>query len=155
MPELFARQLDVRWSDVDANRHMRHSAYADFAGTARASFFEARGFDMPAFARLDVGPILFREELNYRREILMFETITITCRLSALSPEADRWSIHHELLKPDGAIAATIDVDGAWIDISSRKLCIPPASLIDAMRALEKTPDFKVVDTHSTPSIRK
>lgn len=155
MPELFTTQLDVRWSDVDANRHMRHSAYADFAGTARAGFFKARGFDMPAFERLDVGPILFREELNYRREILMFETITITCRLRALSPEADRWSIYHELLKPDGTIAATIDVDGAWIDMSSRKLCIPPSELIKAMRSLEKTSDFTTLATHSTPSVRK
>lgn len=155
MPELFSRQLDVRWADVDANRHMRHSAYADFAGSTRAGFFESRGFDMTAFARFDIGPILFREELIYRREILMFETITITCRLARLSPDADRWSIHHELLKPDGAVAATIEVDGAWLDLPSRKLCIPPEELVEAMLSLEKTPDFSVADAHSTPSIRK
>ncbi len=155
MPELFTRQLDVRWADVDANRHMRHSAYADFAAFARVGFFEDRGFDMPTFAKLDIGPILFREELKYRREILMFETITITCRLAALSPEADRWSIHHELLKSDGVIAATIDVDGAWIDLPTRKLCIPPVELVNAMLSLEKTPDFRSIETRSVPSIRK
>ena len=155
MPEVFIKHLDVRWADVDANRHMRHSAYADFAAFARVGFFESQGFDMPRFAQLEIGPILFREELIYKREILMFETIAITCRLSALSDEAERWSIRHELIKQGGEVAATIEVDGAWMDLTARKLCTPPLELMRAMLTLEKTPDFSSVEVHSPPSIRK
>jgi len=153
--EIFEKSLDVRWADVDANRHMRHSAYADFAAFSRVGFFEARGFDMKRFAELDIGPILFREELVYRREILMFETITITCRLAGLSKDAERWSIYHELLKSDGQLAATIHVDGAWIDLPSRKLCAPPLELMNTMLSLEKTPDFAHIPVKSPPEIHK
>lgn len=155
MPELFTKNLDVRWADVDANRHMRHSAYADFGAFARVGFFEAHGYDMQRFAELDIGPILFREELIYRREIMMFENISITCRIAGLSKDAERWTIYHELLKADGQLAATIHVDGAWIDLPTRKLCAPPLELAHTMLSLEKTPDFTAIPVHSPPSIRK
>ena len=35
----------VMWSQIDANMHLRHSAYADFAAQARLEILEKLGFD--------------------------------------------------------------------------------------------------------------
>ena len=49
----------VIWSMVDANMHLRHSAYADFAAQARLEILTSTGFDADLMERLHVGPILF------------------------------------------------------------------------------------------------
>jgi acyl-CoA thioester hydrolase len=42
----------------------------------------------------------------------------------------------HTLYKADGRPAATITVDGAWLDLDRRKLTVPPPELTEAMRLL-------------------
>ena len=32
--KLFTRSFEVRWADLDANRHLRHTAYLDYATRA-------------------------------------------------------------------------------------------------------------------------
>lgn len=142
MTEVFLRSLSVRWSDVDANRHMRHSAYADFGAYARLALFDHHGFDVDRMGQLGLGPILFREELRYRREVKMFETVEIACRLLGLSPGAERWSIEHTLRREDGELAATIVVDGAWLDLTTRKLCAPPEALMAVFTSLERSEGY-------------
>ena len=31
----FSRAIQIRWSDMDANRHLRHSAYYDYGAAMR------------------------------------------------------------------------------------------------------------------------
>jgi acyl-CoA thioester hydrolase len=38
-PAIFTQTVEVRWSDLDANQHMRHSAYADLCTQAQAGEF--------------------------------------------------------------------------------------------------------------------
>jgi acyl-CoA thioester hydrolase len=38
----------VLWSQIDANQHMRHSAYADFGAQARLTMMESLGLDLKA-----------------------------------------------------------------------------------------------------------
>ncbi len=134
--------INVRWADCDANRHVRHSAYADYAATARMTLFQRAGFDMDAFEALGVGPVLFREELRYRREVRMEDQVNVETRVAKLSPDGARWTIQHRLLRAsDAALCATIEVDGAWIDIAQRKLITPPEPLRDAIAAWPKAED--------------
>jgi acyl-CoA thioester hydrolase len=67
----------VLWSMVDANMHLRHSAYADFAAQARLELLNHLGLDARVFAKLKIGPILFREELIYRKEVGMNDTVRV------------------------------------------------------------------------------
>ena len=38
-PAIFTHTVEVRWSDLDANQHMRHSAYADLCVASRVIIF--------------------------------------------------------------------------------------------------------------------
>jgi acyl-CoA thioester hydrolase len=135
-------QGKVMWSHLDANMHMRHSAYADFAAQARIEVLAEMGLDMRTFQKLHIGPILFREETTYLREVGVNETITVTTALAKSKKDGSRWTILHELFKEDGVKAAVIVVEGAWIDVLKRKLATLPEELADHFVHMRRTPDF-------------
>ncbi|WP_242929332.1 acyl-CoA thioesterase [Pontibacter vulgaris] len=132
----------VMWSHLDANMHMRHSAYADFAAQARIEVLAVMGLDMKTFQKLHIGPILFREETTYLREVGVNETITVTTELAKSKKDGSRWTICHELFKEDGVKAAVIVVEGAWIDVLKRKLANLPEELADHFVHMRRSPDF-------------
>lgn len=132
----------VIWAQVDANMHLRHSAYADFAAQARIAWLNALGLDFSTFQRLKMGPILFREELQYLREVGINDTVTIHSVLTKARQDGSRWSIRHELYRGDGVKAAIILVDGAWIDVVQRKLAPLPEALAAKFMQLPKADDF-------------
>jgi acyl-CoA thioester hydrolase len=60
----------------------------------------------------------------------------VDSRRGPLADDGSRWTIVHTLYKADGRPAATITVDGAWLDLDRRKLTVPPPELTEAMRLL-------------------
>ncbi|MGI4866603.1 MAG: acyl-CoA thioesterase [Janthinobacterium lividum] len=128
----------VRWAELDPNGHMRHSAYADFAADQRVHWLASMGFDVKRFGELQIGPILFREETKYLKEIHGGEQIRVEGRVASTAPDGSRWTIEHTIYKADGRLAATVTVDGAWLDLGRRKLTVPPADLAAAMSVKEE-----------------
>jgi acyl-CoA thioester hydrolase len=140
--EPFIYRSKVMWSMVDANMHLRHSAYADFAAQARLELLEALGFSAEKFKELRIGPILFREELIYLKEVAPNDEITITVKLRKWNRARGFWSFTQELYRGDGTKAAMIHVDGAWLDLSQRKLAVLTDDLTVAFLKVDKTEDF-------------
>ncbi|UOQ70399.1 acyl-CoA thioesterase [Hymenobacter cellulosilyticus] len=134
----YAKTYTARWADMDPNVHMRHSAYTDYAAQLRLEFLAEEGFPMKRFAELGIGPILFREDTRFLKEISLSETIRVSAELSGLSADGARWSIIHTIYKADGRVAATVAVDGAWLDLRLRKLTVPPTEMVAAMLKLDK-----------------
>ncbi|MDZ7649227.1 MAG: acyl-CoA thioesterase [Cytophagales bacterium] len=73
----FSLPIQVRWSDIDQNRHLRHSAYYDYGATVRIDCFSKHGLTNLKFEELRIGPILFREEAIFKREIKFEDSVTI------------------------------------------------------------------------------
>jgi len=128
----------TRWADMDPNGHMRHSAYADYAADQRVVTLGRAGFSLQQFAALRIGPILFREETRYLKEISIGEEIRVDSKLAQLNEDGSRWTIVHGIYKADGRLAATVTVDGAWLDLGRRKLTVPPAELTEMMRDMPR-----------------
>lgn len=128
----------VRWAEMDPNGHMRHSAYADFAADQRITLLARFGYDLKKFGELRLGPILFREETKFLKEVSAGDEIRVDGHFTSLSPDGGRWTILHTIYKADGRVAATVTVDGAWLDLDKRKLCLPPPDLMAAMREMVK-----------------
>lgn len=144
--EPFIFKGKVMWSMVDANMHLRHSAYADFAAQARLELLDQLGFTTAKFKEYKIGPILFREELIYLKEVPPNDTITMTCELSKWNEAKGFWSFTQELFRSDGAKAAIIHVDGAWLDLTKRKLAVLPEELNRMFLTVDKTKDFVKVE---------
>jgi acyl-CoA thioester hydrolase len=139
----FAKELEVRWSDCDPNRHLRNSAFADYATHVRFTFLESRGFSVDEFARLDVGPAVQHEETRYFREVLLGHRVTIDLTLAGLSADGARWRLRHSFTRGDGVLAARLTLAGGWISLARRKLVVPPAQVTEAFRALDRDDDYE------------
>ena len=59
----FEKQIEIRWSDVDQNRHVRHSAYYDFGTHLRGRYLAEHGYDAESMNEMKLGPVLFKGEL--------------------------------------------------------------------------------------------
>lgn len=140
--EKFSLPIQIRWSDIDQNRHLRHSAYYDFGTTVRVTFFSLKGLTNKKLEELGVGPILFREEAQFRKEIKFEDRITADMEVTKAKKDFSRWSIRHHLTKEDGTVAAIINMDGAWMNLSMRKLTAPDAFVHSVFDAFPKSVDF-------------
>ncbi|MGM1429126.1 acyl-CoA thioesterase [Sphingobacterium lactis] len=132
----------VLWSQIDANVHLRHSAYADFCAQARSNMLNKMGLSLEEFNRRKIGPILFREELSYFREIGLDERITVTVQITKFNTVNSRFSFRHEIFKENGVRAALVTVDGAWMNIVERKLTPIPEEWKDYVAKIPKAEDY-------------
>jgi len=131
------------WGDMDFNGHMRNTAYLDKSADVRMQFFSEHGFAMQEFSRRRLGPVILRDEIEYRREVGLLETIRVTLQLSGLSEDGGRWSMCNEFYLGDGALSARVISFGAWLDLSTRRLTAPPEDLLAALKLLPRSADFR------------
>ena len=66
---IFELPLQIRWSDLDPNFHLRHSVYYDWAAMCRMEFLTRNGLTPALMQQMQFGPIIFREEAVFRKEI--------------------------------------------------------------------------------------
>jgi acyl-CoA thioester hydrolase len=132
----------TKWADFDPNRHMRHTAYNDYAAEIRVRFFSEHGFSLNEFAKLHIGPILFKEETSFFKEIHIGEDIKVNMTLDGASKNLERWRFTHHIYNHKNELAAEVKVYGAWIDLSQRKLTKPPKAFITIFSELSKTASF-------------
>ena len=79
----------------------------------------------------------------------MGETVTITYAMSGLSPQGGRWKVHHEILNSNGKKAVSLDLEGAILDLASRKPALPTAELLQTFNLIPRAKDFEVLsETH-------
>ena len=139
----FSKTISIRWADIDPNFHMRHSVYYDFGAQQRIEIIESLGLTMRLMQEQNFGPILFREECVFKKEIRLSDTITIHAKLAKRNADASRWTIRHEFVSSDNKICAILTLDGAWLDTRQRKLLSPiPQVVIDVFDAFPKTENF-------------
>jgi acyl-CoA thioester hydrolase len=140
--EKFETEIAVRWSDVDHNKHVRHSAYNDYGAHARIQFFIHTGYDAARMDELNIGPILFHEECFFIKEIKLEDTIRINVLRGRIKEDGSRWVFHHEIFNSKNEKVAHITVTGAWMDMNHRKLTVPPKEIADSMLALVEGEPF-------------
>lgn len=146
----FKVSFNTKWSDFDPNRHMRHTAYNDYAAEVRVRFFKDQNFSIEEFTKHNLGPILFTEETSFRKEIHLGESITVDLKLLGTSENNERWKIIHHVFNEAGKLSAVIKVYGAWIDLSKRKLTIPPKEAQQLFKNVEKSDDFELIPLTKT-----
>ena len=140
--ESYTMPIAIRWSDLDPNFHLRHSVYYDYGAYLRITFLNEQGLTPGFMADNSIGPILFREECVFRKEVRLGDTLSIDLHLVSASPNFARWSIRHNIMKNDNILAAVLNVDGAWIDTNRRKLATPPEQVFNTFTDMPRAADF-------------
>ena len=142
-PPAFEESFAVRWADLDANRHVRNTIFSEFATHTRFRLLEAHGFPQAHFESLRYGPVMFREEIRYRRELIFGDDVRVNVLFAGLSEDGSQWRARQEVFRADGKQAAVLTIDGAWIHLETRKLVAPAPELLDLLRRLPRTDDFE------------
>ena len=143
LPDIYSKKLYAGWREMDYNAHMGNTAYLDKAVDVRLSFFLENGFPTSELARLNIGPVILKEEIQYFREIRLLQEFTVTLELAGLSPNGHRFTLHNEFFRPDGERCARITTYGGWLDLSRRKLIEPPGEIVAALRRLTRCEDYE------------
>ena len=140
-----AIKVAVRWSDLDANMHVRHSVYYDWTDFARMKFFANVGLTLDVFYENNLGPVIFREEGIFHKEILPADDAVIKIYLLKCTEDFRKWTILHEIWKNEETLCATVIVDGSWIDTKLRKVKAPEASVRDLLAQIPRHECFEII----------
>ncbi len=139
----FSRPIQIRWSDLDPNFHLRHSVYYDWGAFCRVEFLNAYGLTAEVMQKLQFGPILFKEECVFRKEIKLGDEIKMNLQLIRARKDFSRWSIQHQIVKNGDVLCAVLTVDGAWMNIVQRKLTSPPEQVHDVFSKMPMAENFE------------
>jgi len=144
--DIFERPIQLRWSDMDPNFHVRHSVYYDFAAQLRTEFLFSQGFTAEVMAKHHLGPILFREEAVFKKELRFGDDLRMNVQAVSLRRDYSRFTIRHQILNSENTVCAEVTIDGAWIDTQKRKLTAPPKEGQEAFEAFPRAIDFSWED---------
>lgn len=135
--------VQLRWSDLDPNFHIRHSVYYDWGAMARIKFFNENGITSEVMGKLNFGPIIFREECIFRREVRSADAIFIDATVISARKDYSRFSIRHRITREGKVLCATLTVDIAWLDTKLRKLAVPPYEIIQVFDHIPRDEEFQ------------
>lgn len=142
----FEKNIEIRWSDLDPNFHVLHSRYYDFGAYCRMAFMVENGFTPAVMVKHNIGPILFREECIFRKEIKFGDKVMINFHVAKLSSDFSRWTMIHEIFINDKKLAALITAEGAWMNTILRKLAIPPAEVAELFSRAPRSDSFSFTE---------
>ena len=143
--KVYNKTYEIRWSDLDANGHVNYAAYIDAAGDLRYRFFIEHDFPPEKFQELGIGPVYTSINAQFFREVRMGETVTITYLLSGISLLGGHWKVQHDVLKANGKKAVSINLEGAILDLATRKPVLPVPELLQIFNLIPRTTDFETL----------
>jgi len=147
---MYLKDFEVRWNDLDANRHLANSSYINYMSHTRLSYFMEKGFDQRGMVKHNIGPVVFYEHMFYFKEIFPGKPIRVSLQLKGLSEGGMYFEFQHNFYNAEGENLARCNMMGGWIDLKTRKLRDLPESLISAITSLDKTEDFKILTKEDT-----
>ena len=148
---MYTKNLYAGWADMEFNSHMKNTAYLDKAADVRQMYLIENGFPVEEFLRLQIGPAMKKDEVEYFREVRLQERIDVTYALAGLAEDGSRFLLRHEIYRSDGELAARVTSTGGWLHLAERRIVAPPPALLAVMSSLEKTSDFVVLPSSVRP----
>lgn len=152
---MYTKEFDIRWSDIDANRHLANSAYINFMSHTRMGFLIENGLGQREMLQHNLGPVVFYEHIYYFKEVFVGKPITVSLQLKGLSSDGMYFEFLHNFYDSNGNNFATCEIMGGWIDLKERKLTALPQELFERLGHLEKTADFKTLTKEDTRKFAK
>ena len=134
---IYYHKFEVRWSDIDANRHLANSSYVQYCAQARMAFMTKHKMGVAQLNRWGIGPVILHERYSFFKEVYADQEVIVSLEISGSSEDASIYQFTHKFYLPDGTHCATAEATGVWIDMMLRKTTTPPDDILVVMN------DFK------------
>lgn len=125
--------FDVRWSDIDANRHLANSSYMQYCAQTRMAFMTENKMGLKELNRWGIGPVILHERYSFFKEIYMGQKVTVSLEIDGASEDGAIYRFIHKFYLPDGTHCATAEATGVWIDMMLRKSTTPPDDILQVL----------------------
>ena len=142
---MYYKEFDVRWNDIDANRHLANSAYLNFMSHTRTGYMIENGVGHKEMVQYNIGPVVFEEQVFFFKEIFQGKPIRVSFELGGASKDGMFFKFIHNFYDHKGKNLARGIMKGAWIDLKTRKTCALPNPLMPMLDAAHKTSDFTIL----------
>lgn len=147
---MYIKEFEVRWSDLDANRHLANSAYINFMSHTRMAYMYENGLTRQVFSNHHLGPVVFYEHMYYFKEVLPGQTVRVSLEIKGLSSDGMFFEFHHNFFDVNGKNLARCEMMGGWIDLNKRTLTPLPLDVLEIVGKWEKAKDFRVLTKEDT-----
>ncbi|WP_430411199.1 acyl-CoA thioesterase [Kordia sp.] len=147
---MYFKEFDIRWSDLDANRHLANSAYINFMSHTRMGFLIENGFTQRELAKHNIGPVVFYEHMYYFKEAFLGKPVKVSLEVGGLSEDGMFFEFLHNFYDVNGKNFASCEMMGAWIDLKTRQLIDLPEEFNTAFRDVPRAKNFKILTKEDT-----
>ena len=151
MSNSYNKVFDIRWSDIDANRHVTSVTYSKLCIETRLALLREHGFSQDELAKMHIGPAIVHEELFYLREVKPDDKITVELQIKGITADKRFFKFGHSMLNGEKEMAVYNICTFCWIDLKERKLCVAPQKLLGILENLPKSHDFKILTKEDLP----
>ena len=134
MKNTYFQKTSVRWSDLDANRHLANASYMNFTSFARIAFLRDYGVAMQNLAEYGIGPAILHEQFSFFKEAMEGEDIYITVEIGGMSEDGMIYQFIHNLYNQDGVHLCHSELTGVWFSMSKRKMQAPPTEMLENIK---------------------
>ncbi len=152
---MYTKDFEIRWNDIDANRHLANKAYIEFAAHTRMSFLIEHGFDQRLLAKFNVGPVVFYEHIYYFKEVFYGKPVRVSLEVSGLSEDRKFFEFKHNFYDHKGRNFAQCEMMGAWMNLETRKLIALPEEMRQFLDKIELPENFKILTKEDTRKFAK
>lgn len=152
---MYFKEFDIRWSDLDPNRHLANTAYINFMSHTRMGYLIENGFGHKELEKYNLGPVVFYEHIYYFKEVFAGKPVKVSLQLKGLSENGMYFEFLHNFYDHKGQNFASCEMMGAWIDLKTRKLTDLPQELFENFDSLEHSKDFKILTKEDTRKFNK
>ena len=145
MSPLISNSFQVTWSDLDANRHMRNTAYFDYAAQCRFLFFAGNGFGPNEFETHSIGPVILTETMTYKKELNFLEKFEVCLFCGGINESGTKFQTVDRFVSGDGRSHGELKTTFMWFDLRTRKTTRAPDALMELLMSIPKIDDFKTI----------
>lgn len=152
---MYLKEFEIRWNDMDANRHLANKAYIEFAAHTRMSFLNEKGFDHASLGKFNMGPVVFYEHIYYFKEVFSGKPVRVSLELAGSSEDGTFFEFRHNYYDYKGQNFAHCEMMGAWIDLNTRKLRSLPDEMQLLLTKMDRPSGFKILTKEDTRKFAK
>ena len=81
---IYYHKHEVRWSDIDANRHLANSSYVQYCAQTRMAFMTKHKMGVAQLNRWGIGPVILHERYSFFKEVYADQEVIVSLEISGI-----------------------------------------------------------------------
>ncbi|HMV45616.1 MAG TPA: acyl-CoA thioesterase [Leptospiraceae bacterium] len=128
-------EIPVLWSHLDSNHHVNNAIFQFYFDEARMQALESTGFNLAELRKINVGPVIYKSEIEYKKPLYHPETAIIQTWFEGLE-KVRGITCQNLYRKSDGELVCKARFYSIFFDLEKDKPWKIPLELGENLREL-------------------